>query len=116
LSSETWLLAIGFLTPLGAALIASIMLVAAMTVHLKNGFSITSGGFEYNLVLGIAALSVAFTGPGALSLDAVAGYTPAGTAWGVGAAVVAVLAVSQLAQRRASSAVERARADAGHAA
>lgn len=94
------LLAFGLATPLGAALIASVMVMAAVTVHAKNGFFITSGGFEFNLLLGVAALTVAFTGPGALSLDAIIGYTPAGAAWGAGAAAVAVLgAIAQLAQR-----------------
>lgn len=98
------LLAVGFLTPIGAALIASVMLVAAATVHAKNGFFITSQGYEFNLLIGVAALSVAFTGPGALSLDAAIGYAPAGFAWGVGAAVVAVLgALGQLAQRNVSA-------------
>jgi uncharacterized membrane protein YphA (DoxX/SURF4 family) len=32
------LLALGFLTPLGAALVASVMVVAAATVHVGNGF------------------------------------------------------------------------------
>jgi putative oxidoreductase len=95
------LLAVGFLTPLGAALVASVMIVAAATVHRKNGFFVTNGGYEYNLVLGIAALTVAFTGPGVLSLDSIAGFAAAGFTWGVGAAVVAVLgALGQLAQRR----------------
>lgn len=95
------LLALGFFTPLAAALIASVMVVAAVTVHWKNGFFIQSGGYEFTLVLGLAALSVAFTGPGALSVDGVAGYAPGGIAWGIGAAVVAVVgAIVQLAQRR----------------
>ena len=64
------LLAAGFLTPLGAALAVSVMLVAAVAVHVKNGFFIMTGGYEFNLVLGVAALTMAFTGPGALSLDA----------------------------------------------
>jgi len=99
------LLAMGFLTPLAAALIASVMVVAAATVHWKNGFFITSGGYEFNLVLGVAALSLAFTGPGVLSLDHAAGFAPAGVAWGLGAAAVAVTgAVGQLAQRHQSPA------------
>src|SRR5207237_56861 len=32
------LLALGLLTPIGAAFVASVMLVATITVHLKNGF------------------------------------------------------------------------------
>lgn len=95
------LLALGLATPLGAAIVASVMLVAAVTVHLKNGFWVTNGGYEYNLVLGIAALTVAFTGPGALSVDALTGYATSGVAWGLIAAAVAVLgAGAQLAQRR----------------
>jgi putative oxidoreductase len=94
------LFALGFLTPLAAALIASVMVVAAVTVHWKNGFFAPSG-YELNLVYGVAALSVAFTGPGALSVDSVTGYVPVGIGWGVSAAVVAVVgAIGQLAQRR----------------
>ena len=95
------LLALGVLTPLGAALAASVMLVAALTVHVKNGFFVTNGGYEYNLVLGVTALTVAFTGPGSLSIDALLHYSPGGVTWGIGAAVVAVLgAFGQLARRR----------------
>src|SRR5690348_980300 len=43
------LLALGLLTPLAAALVVSDMFVAAVSVHLKNGFFVTSGGYEYNL-------------------------------------------------------------------
>ena len=98
------LLAIGLFTPLAAVLIASVMVVAAATVHWKNGFFITSSGYEYNLVLGAAALSLAFTGPGTLSLDHLAGLAVSGAEWGVAAFVVAVLgAMGQLAQRREST-------------
>ena len=56
------LLAIGLFTPLAAVLIASVMVVAAATVHWKNGFFITSSGYEFNLVLGAAEPCV--HGPG----------------------------------------------------
>ena len=80
-------------------MIASLMVVAAVTVHWKNGF-FSPSGYELNLVLGVAALSIAFTGPGALSIDHVAGYALGGIAWGVSAAVVAVVgAIGLLAQR-----------------
>jgi putative oxidoreductase len=110
------LLALGFLTPLAAALIVSVMVVAAATVHWKNGFFITSGGYEFNLVLGVAALSIAFTGPGAVSLDGLAGYAHGGIASGAGAAVVATLgAIGQLAQRRLPPAVlSEGASDVGH--
>jgi putative oxidoreductase len=109
-------LAIGVLTPLGSALIASVMLVAAVTVHARNGFFITSGGYELNLVLGVAALSVAFTGPGALSLDALTGDAPAGLTWGAGAAALAVLgAIGQIARQDVTPAAGSAPAGAGNA-
>ena len=95
------LFASGLATPLAAALIASVMLVAAATVHWKNGFFAQNGGYELNLLFGAVAIGVAFTGPGVLSIDALLGSVPAGLAWGLGATVVAVLgAIGQLAQRQ----------------
>ena len=74
-------------------------------MHLKNGFFAAGGGYEYNLVLEAAALSVAFSGPGVLSIDALLGYSFAGALWGIGAIVVAVVgALVQLAQRLPSAA------------
>ncbi len=95
------LLALGLLTPVGAALVASVMLVAALTVHAKNGFFGADGGYEYNLVLGVSALSVAFTGPGLLSIDALLGYPLGGVVWGGAALLGAALgAAIQLGRRR----------------
>jgi putative oxidoreductase len=84
------LLALGFFTPLAAAVIAAVMIVAAVSAHVKRGFFITSGGFEYNLVLGVAGLSVAFTGPGAISLDNWLGWSVHGVVWGSAAVLVAL--------------------------
>lgn len=104
------LLALGLLIPAGAALVASVMLVAASSVHLKKGFFITSGGYEYNLVLGVAAIALAFSGAGALSLDAVLGLPLGGTLWGVLAVLVALAGGAlQLAQRHTSPAAEPAK-------
>jgi putative oxidoreductase len=95
------LLAVGLFTPLAAAIVLSVMLVAAFSVHVKQGFFITSGGYEYNLVLGVAGLTVAFTGPGRLSLDALLGLTASGAFWGVAAFIVGLVGGAiQLAQRR----------------
>jgi putative oxidoreductase len=103
------LLVFGFLTPLGAALVISVMLVAVGAIHLKNGFWLTGNGYEYNLLVGVVALSLAFTGPGALSIDAVIGYSLHGISWGIGVLVVAVLgAAVQLAQRRVPPVTKRA--------
>ena len=99
------LLAIGFLTPLAAAVVASVMLVAAVTVHLKNGFFAMTNGYEYAFVLGLAGLSIAFTGPGPLSIDGLLGISVGGTEWGLAAVVVAVIgATGQLAQRHPAQA------------
>ncbi|BAX94012.1 DoxX family protein [Mycobacterium shigaense] len=62
-------LAVGLLTPIPAAGFVSLMLVAAWTVHRHNGFFIVKEGWEYNLVLAIAAIAVATLGPGRFSLD-----------------------------------------------
>src|SRR5713101_6645682 len=67
------LVLIGFLTPLGALLIAITMAVAIAKVHAPKGFFIQNGGYEYSLVLLVAALTLAATGAGAFSLDHVVG-------------------------------------------
>jgi len=84
------LLALGLATPVAAAVALSVMVVAGVSAHAPKGFFAHNGGYEYTLILGIAALSVAFTGPGALSLDAVLGVRDAGAGWGLGALVVAL--------------------------
>ena len=95
------LLASGLATPLSAAIIFGVMIVAAFSAHLKQGFFITSGGFEYTFVLSVAALTLAFTGPGSLSLDAILGLSWSGVLCGLGAMVVGILAsILPLAQRR----------------
>ena len=85
------LLALGLATPLAAAMIIGVMLVAAVSVHLQNGFWITAAGYEYNVVLAGAAFALALTGPGALSLDAALGLGLTGWQWGVGALVAGLV-------------------------
>jgi putative oxidoreductase len=63
------LLAAGLVTPFAAAGFVALMLVAAWTVHRPNGFFIVKEGWEYNLVLAAAAVGLATTGPGDISLD-----------------------------------------------
>jgi putative oxidoreductase len=95
------LIACGLATPLAAAIFVSVMFVAAVGVHMRNGFFITENGFEYNLVLAVAGLTLAFTGPGPLSLDAALGLTAGGEVWGLGALAAGVIGGAiQLAQRR----------------
>ncbi len=104
------LLALGFFTPIAAAAVFAVMLVAGVSVHVKQGFFITSGGYEYTLVLGVAGLTFAFTGPGALSLDALLGYSlSGGTLAGVAALLVGLVGGAvQLAQRHAAPALQTA--------
>lgn len=54
----------GELTWLGAILIIIVMIDAIFTVHGKNGFWLTNGGYEYNLILIAIVLGVALIGPG----------------------------------------------------
>lgn len=75
------LFAAGLLTPLAAAGFVGLMLVAAWTVHRENGFFSAGNGWEYNLILGVVAVGVATTGPGAWSIDNAIGLELGG--WGL---------------------------------
>lgn len=79
------LLAVGFATPAAVAVVVSVMLVAVVTVHLGKGFFASNGGYEYPFVLAVLALTLAFTGPGSLSIDALVGLQLSGALWGTGA-------------------------------
>ena len=67
------LIAVGFLTPLAAIALVATMVVAVLTVHLKNGFFSMGGGYEFNLALAAMALALLFTGAGAFSVDGMIG-------------------------------------------
>jgi len=67
------LLILGLFTPLGAAAVVATMIVASVSVHLRNGFFATGNGIEVPFLYASAALGLAFTGGGAFSLDAVFG-------------------------------------------
>lgn len=69
------LVALGLLGPLGPALILSVMIVAAVTVHWQGGVFAQNNGIEVPLLYGVAALTLALTGYGAISLDAALGLT-----------------------------------------
>jgi putative oxidoreductase len=104
------LLALGAATPVAAAVLLGVMVVAMVSAHLKQGFFVSQGGFEYPLLLGLAALSVAFTGPGPLSVDAALGFDLSGAAWGWAALLVGLAgAFVQLASRRPVAAQPQAK-------
>jgi putative oxidoreductase len=69
------LVALGLLGPVGPALIVSVMIVAAVTVHWSHGLFAQNGGIEVPLLYGVTAAALALTGPGAFSLDAVLGFS-----------------------------------------
>jgi len=101
------LLVLGLLSPFGAALVVSVMIVAAGSVHWHHGVFASSNGIEVPLLYGAAAAAIALTGPGAYSLDAVLGLTASWTP-ALGASLLALAVVGglvNLALRRAAAAV-----------
>lgn len=97
------LLIVGFGTSLAAAGLVAVMTVAFWTVHRHAGFWVTARpdeGWEYVLVLASIGVAIAIGGPGAFSLDALAGIESDLDGWiglalvggGVGAAAVQIAA------------------------
>ena len=100
-------LALGAATPFAAAILLGVMLVAIVSVHLPKGFFASNGGYELPLVMGIASLTFAFTGPGRYSIDALAGRDVAGLSWGLMALLVGLLGGTlQLVTRRRAPAAQ----------
>jgi putative oxidoreductase len=95
------LVTLGFLGPVGPALMISVMIVAAITVHWENGI-IAKNGIELTLLYATAALGLAVTGFGQYSLDAllgIAGHLPAVDTW-IALALGVVGAFANVALRR----------------
>ena len=69
------LLVAGLLTPIAAAGVVGVMLVAWITNHLGNGFFIfrPGEGWEYVMTLTVIGMVIAVLGPGRWSLDDLAG-------------------------------------------
>jgi putative oxidoreductase len=63
------LLALGLFEPAAAAVVISVMIVAAGSVHWKHGLFAASNGIELPLLYAVAAGALALTGPGAYSID-----------------------------------------------
>jgi putative oxidoreductase len=102
------LVAFGLLGPVGPALMIVPMVVAIGAVHWKNGFFVSKNGFELGLLYALAALVLAFTGPGAVSLDALIGLSSPWTAaatWAVVALAVVAGLANLLLRRPAPAAV-----------
>lgn len=67
------LIALGLLGPAGPALMLSVMIVAAVTVHRGHGLFAATNGIEVPLLFGTFGVMLALTGPGRYSLDALLG-------------------------------------------
>lgn len=73
------LIALGLLGPVGPALLLSVMIVAAISVHWKNGVFATANGIEVPLLYATGAIALAFIGYGPFAFDAVLGLDQAWT-------------------------------------
>jgi putative oxidoreductase len=96
------LVLLGLLGPVGPALMLSVMIVAAMSVHWQHGLFAASNGIEMPLLYAAGAIALALTGPGAYSVDALLGLTSLWTpivAWAV-VGIAAIGAAGSLALRR----------------
>ncbi len=97
-------LALGAATPFASAALVGTMLTATHRVHLKNGPWVSNGGYEYNLVLLLAAALIAELGPGPVSVDHMLGTEKSGPGWGLAALAMGAagaFAVNQLAVQSA---------------
>jgi putative oxidoreductase len=83
------LVATGLLGPIGPALMLSVMIVAAVTVHLQGGLFAMTNGIEVPLLYGVAGIAFALTGFGRFSLDAALGLT---SLWTPMFAIIALVA------------------------
>lgn len=113
------LLAAGLVTPLATLAIAVVMLNAIATVHWRNGFWVMKGGYEFNLLILAASVSLAATGPGRFSLDALIGWADdiSGLSWGFAVAGLSALvaALTLTLGRRSPSGAGPSAADAARA-
>jgi putative oxidoreductase len=103
------LLSAGLATPVAPAGLIGVMTTAIRKVHMPNGVWNANQGYEYNLVIIAALLSLVDGGPGELSLDAAMGWHETGSGWtlaalATGAATsAATVAAGQSAAQRAST-------------
>jgi putative oxidoreductase len=102
------LIAVGFLGPIGPAVVLATMIVAAVSVHWQYGLFATTNGIELPLLYGAIVAALALTGPGAYSIDGAFGFASFWTrdlAWAA-LAVGVIGGVANLAARRPAPPVE----------
>lgn len=97
------LTALGLFGPVGPALMMSVMVVAAVSVHASHGLFAATNGIEVPLLYGVGAAALALTGPARYSLDALLGleflWTPAVSGAVLGAGILGGLANLALRKR-----------------
>ena len=102
------LVALGFLGPIGPALMISVMIVAMIRVHWKNGLFASKNGIELPLLFATMAVGLAFTGFGRYSVDELLGI---GGRWSP--TVTAIALAIGLAGGLGNAAIRRRSASAG---
>jgi putative oxidoreductase len=85
-------LAVGFLTPIAAAVLAVDMLVAIWKVHWSKGLWVTQGGYEYAFVTFSVIVLVGLVGDTAYSMDALLGLSTSAPVVFIAAFIVGVIA------------------------
>jgi putative oxidoreductase len=96
------LVTLGFLGPIGPAIMLSVMIVAAVSVHWGHGVFAGTNGIEVPLLYAAGAAALGLTGPGRYSLDTLLGLSSSWTpliTWAV-LAIGVVAGVANLAVRR----------------
>jgi putative oxidoreductase len=107
------LVALGLATPAAAAGLIGVMITAIRTVHLPNGPWVANGGYEYNLVLIAALLSLVDGGPGPVSLDHRLGIDETDLRWALGALATGAAASTLVIElgRRIAARIEQEEAE-----
>jgi putative oxidoreductase len=82
------LVALGLFGPVGPALMLSVRVVAAVTVHWKGGYFAHSNGIDLPFLYSAGAVGLALAGPGRFSLDALFGLE---WLWAPGIAALALV-------------------------
>jgi putative oxidoreductase len=86
------LFAAGLLTPLAAAGMIGVMLVASYAAH-RGNFFVFKDGWEYTVCIAVGAWAVAAIGPGEASLDHAIGLDWTGWDGWIGAVIAGVVGV-----------------------
>ncbi len=106
------LLFLGLLTPLAAALLIAMMINAIFAVHLENGVWAQNNGYEFPLVLAVAAGAIALADGGAAAVDSGIGLHLGGLVAWIGI-LVGVIGGAVAVNIRKREGVEELEAEAG---